>query len=195
VNLLRRKSPEAAASAEDVVDKPGGKGRPTPKRRTHAAPVTSAPRTRKEAIAWQKQQRKSQKGVAGQKKLSPTEYRELMKKGDPRVLPRRDQGELRQLARDYVDSRRMLSNYLLLLFPFMLLGTAFPPVQIGVLAAFFAILAEWFVAARGIKKMAAERDIAAREGNLTLAMYAGARSYFPRSWRRPAPRFAIGDKI
>jgi hypothetical protein len=200
VNLLRRKAPIDTAPTEvttpetDSLDATAPKGRPTPKRRTGSTPPTPAPRTRKEAAAWQKQQGAKAK-VAGQKKLSPTEYRAALKSGDPNVLPRRDQGPVRALARDYVDSRRMASNYLLLLFPLMLVGYAIPRLQILTLALFFALLVEWIIAGTRIRKMARERGLETRESAVSLGFYAGSRAYFRRSWRRPLPRVELGTKI
>src|SRR6185437_14730725 len=116
-SMFRRKPSSDKTAEGEVVLEPiptgSGKGRPTPKRRTNSGPVTPAPRTRKEAVAWQKQHANTK--VAGQKKLTPAEYKQAVRDGDPAVLPRRDQGPVRQLARDYVDSRRMAANYLLLL--------------------------------------------------------------------------------
>jgi hypothetical protein len=198
VSLLRRKNDEtteAQKTSEPEPSERGTKGRPTPKRRTQSGPVAPAPRTRKEALAWQKEQRKKQGTVAGQKKLTQAEYRELLKTGDPRVLPGRDQGPVRALARDWVDSRRMFSNYLLLLFPVMVVGYLIPAAQLGVLFCFFLIVIEWFFAARSIKRIAVSRGLEFREGTFSLAMYAGARAYFPRSWRRPLPRKEYGDDI
>jgi hypothetical protein len=200
VNLLRRKAPADTAPTEvtsaetDSLDATAPKGRPTPKRRTGSAPPTPAPRTRKEAAAWQKQQGAKAK-VAGKKKLTSTEYRAALKSGDPNVLPRRDQGPVRSLARDYVDSRRMASNYLLLLFPLMLVGYAIPGVQILTLVLFFALLVEWIIAGGRIRKMARERGFETRESAVSLGFYAGSRAYFRRSWRRPQPRVELGAKI
>ena len=101
--------------------------------------MAKAPTTRKEAIAWQKQHGGKPK-VAGQKKLNPTEYRQAVRSGE--VLPRRDQGPVRALARDYVDSRRMASNYLLWLFPLLLFGYVIPVVQYLVLLAFVGLVGE-----------------------------------------------------
>jgi hypothetical protein len=199
VSLLRRKSADDTASTaiEDDVAEAGPnarKGRPTPKRRTSSTPPPPAPKTRKEAIAWQKQQGARAK-VAGQKKMSTAEYREAMKAGDPRVLPRRDQGPVRALARDFVDSRRMASNYLLLLFPLMLVGYVIKPLQILTLGLFFALLVEWIITGNRIRKMARERGFETRESAVSLGFYAGSRAYFARSWRRPAPRVKLGDSI
>ena len=199
MSLLRRKSADETESAvveDEVVDEgPNArKGRPTPKRRTGSTPPPPAPKTRKEAIAWQKQQGARAK-VAGQKKMTTSEYRQAMKAGDPRVLPKRDQGPVRALARDYVDSRRMASNYLLLLFPLMLIGYAIKPLQLVTLALFFALLVEWIITGNRIRKLARERGLETRESAVSLGFYAGSRAYFARSWRRPAPRLKIGDAI
>lgn len=203
MNPLRRK-----AAAETVTEVPtpepepelgpasarAPKGRPTPKRRTNSLPPPPPPKTRKEAAAWQKQQGSKSK-VAGQKKLTPTEYREAVKAGDPRVLPRRDQGPVRALARDYVDSRRMASNYLLLLFPLMLVGYAIPTLQILTLGLFGLLLAEWIFTGSRIRKLAVSRGLQSRESAVSLGFYAGSRAYFRRSWRRPLPRVELGDEI
>ena len=203
MNPLRRK-----AAAETVTESPtpepevepgppsarAPKGRPTPKRRTNSIPPPPAPKTRKEAAAWQKQQGSKAK-VAGQKKLTATEYREAVKAGDPRVLPRRDQGPVRALARDYVDSRRMASNYLLLLFPLMLVGYAIPTLQILTLGLFGLLLAEWIFTGSRIRRLAVSRGLQSRESAVSLGFYAGSRAYFRRSWRRPLPRVELGDEI
>ena len=192
--MFRRK-PSSDSSAEVVEPVPSGagKGRPTPKRRTNSAPVTPAPRTRKEAVAWQKQHATSK--VAGQKKLTPAEYKQAMRDGDPAVLPRRDQGPVRQLARDYVDSRRMAANYLLLLFPLLLVGNVLPILQIVVLVLLAVLALELWYTGRSIRRLAAERGPVGRETTFGLGMYAISRAYFPRKWRRPSPRVKLGDKL
>jgi hypothetical protein len=197
--MLRRKAAEPPTDIDGsaaLVDDPtsGKKGRPTPKRRPVAAPPPPAPKTRKEAVAWQRQHGSRAK-VAGQKKMSSSEYREAVRKGDPRVLPKRDMGAVRALARDYVDSRRMLSNGLLLLFPLMIVGYKLPALQLVTLALFFLILAEWMYTGTRLRKMAAERGIEHREGTVSLGFYAGSRAYFPRGWRRPQPKVTMGQKI
>jgi len=197
VSLLRRKNtidPAAGELEPSESTVSVGKGRPTPKRRRNAAPPPPAPKTRKEAVAWQKQQGKRAR-VGGQKKLTTTEYREALKSGDPRVLPKRDQGPVRGLARDYVDSRMMASNYLLLLFPLMLVGYLIRPLQILTLGLFFALLVEWILTGNRLLKMARERGLDTKESSVSLGFYAGSRAYFPRSWRRPLPQVKRGDTI
>lgn len=198
MNFLRRRQTEAPESAaaepiEQQQTEPGGapKGRPTPKRRTGTGPVSPAPKTRKEAIAWQKQHANAK--VAGQKQLTGTEYRQAVRSGE--VLPRRDQGPVRALARDYVDSRRMASNYLLWLFPLLLVGYFVPYLQLLILLLFMLLVGEWVIAGSRVKRLAAERGHTSRESALSLGFYAGSRAYFKRSWRRPLPVKQLGDEI
>jgi hypothetical protein len=198
MSFLRRKSTDVPEPAEaDPIEpepaEPGSapKGRPTPKRRTSSGPVSPAPKTRKEAAAWQKQHANAK--VAGQKRLSPTEYRQAVRSGE--VLPRRDQGPVRALARDYVDSRRMASNYLLWLFPLLLIGYFVPYLQILTFVLFLLLLGEWIIAGTRIKRLAAERGQTSRESALSIGFYAGSRAYFKRSWRRPLPVKQLGDEI
>ncbi|WP_375474966.1 DUF3043 domain-containing protein [uncultured Jatrophihabitans sp.] len=204
---LSRRDKSASAETESagvaVDDVPGGKGRPTPKRRESQGkrgPV-SAPRTRKEAYARQKQLGRQQKTAARATTAKPrsvAEQRAALKRGDPSALPRRDQGPTRKLARDYVDSRRLFSNYLLWLFPLMV-ASAFVRglqiVQFAVLLAFLGLLVEWYIIGRRIRALAIERFGSTQGGNMTIGFYAGGRAYLPRKWRMPAPQVARGDTI
>jgi DUF3043 family protein len=202
VKLSRRPTPTADA---DVVEEPAaearpepGKGRPTPKRRDSQGkrgPV-SAPRTRKEALARQKQLAKEQKAArASARPRTVAEQRAALRRGDADALPRRDQGKTRKLARDYVDSHRLMSNYLLLLFPVMILGLVAPIAQIFVLVAFLGLLVEWYIVGRRIRALALKRFGEAQGGNLSIGFYAGSRAYLPRRWRLPAPQVERGDAI
>jgi len=200
VKLSRREKQADDAEVEAVVDDETAeaaarKGRPTPKRRDSQGkrgPV-SAPKTRKEAVARQKQLAKEHRSAA--KPRTVAEQRAALKRGDLSALPRRDQGNTRKLARDYVDSKRMLSNYLLWLFPVMIAGLALPVLQLIVLVVFLALLVEWYIVGKRIRAMALERYGEAQGGNLTIGFYAGSRAYLPRKWRLPGPQVERGDPI
>jgi hypothetical protein len=160
----------------------------------------TAPRTRKEAYARQKAQskaaREARRVPAAQ--MTVAQRRAAMKAGDPNVLPRRDQGPTRALARDYVDSHRMASNYLLLLFPLMIISWLVPTLaltQILVLVVFVGFLVEWFFVGRRIRRLAIERYGSAEGGPMTIGFYAGSRAYLLRRWRLPAPQVGLGEKI
>lgn len=209
MKLSRRdKSVDAEPEVEDApvsVEKPANapKGRPTPKRRDaegRRGPVT-APKTRKEAYARQKQQAREQRVSAktaksSAKPRSVAEQRAALKRGDPSALPRRDQGRTRKLARDYVDSKRMFSNYLLFLFPLMIVGSFIPAlagVQLVVIVIFFALIVEWYLTGKRIRSMAVERFGEADGGNMSIGFYAGSRAYLPRRWRMPGPQVERGE--
>ena len=200
VKLIRRTEEPAAEVVEDEPAEPVvGKGRPTPKRRDVVGPrgPVTAPKTRKEAYARQKRQTKAartaQRTPASQ--MTVAQRRAALKAGDPAVLPRRDQGPTRKLARDYVDSHRMVSNFLLLIFPLMIASDAVPIMQLVVLAAFVGVLFEWFVVGRRIRALATERTGSADGSTMSIGFYAGSRAYLPRRWRLPAPQVSIGDEI
>jgi hypothetical protein len=203
VKLLPRRNAEPSADvvAETDDSAPAGKGRPTPKRRdstVQRGPVT-APKTRKEAYARQKQQARAAKLARKTPTANMTaqQRREALRAGDPAFLPRRDQGATRKLARDYVDSHRMASNYLLFLFPLMILSYAIsnPFVPAVVVGVFLLLVLEWNLTGRKIRKMAIDRFGEAQGSAMSIGFYAGSRAYLPRRWRLPAPQVSIGDKI
>ena len=200
MKLLPRRNAETTADVlTDLVEHTttGGKGRATPKRRDSAVqrgPV-SAPKTRKEALARQKQQAKAAK-VARKTPtaaMTPAQRRAAMRSGDPAALPRRDQGPTRKLARDYVDSHRMFSNYLLMLFPLMIVSYLLPYVQYVVIFVFLALIVEWYLTGRRVRGLAVERNGSAQGSAMSIGFYAGSRAYLPRRWRLPAPQKALGE--
>ncbi len=191
--------PQAIDSTSEPV---AGKGRPTPKRRETTVvrgPVTP-PRTRKEAYARQKEQAKAARSArrTPAAQMTVAQRRARLKAGDPAVLPRRDQGPTRKLARDYVDSHRMASNYLLVLFPIMIISWLLPQLalmQLVVLVAFVGFIFEWYLVGRRIRLMAIERTGSAQGGSMSIGFYAGSRAYLMRKWRLPAPQVELGDPI
>jgi hypothetical protein len=201
---LSRRSPEPVSSV--VVEEPSAdvtaKGRPTPKRRDRVGPrgPVSAPKTRKEAYARQKQASRAAREARRTPRVEMTvsQRRAALKAGDPAVLGKRDQGSTRKLARDYVDSHRMASNYFLLLFPLLVLsglihGLAI--VQLATLLIAFGFIGEWYVIGRRIRTIGTERFGETQGGNMTIGFYAGSRAYLPRRWRLPAPQVKLGDEI
>jgi hypothetical protein len=99
---------DAALSDSDQAARPAGKGRPTPKRseveRRRREPYTPPPANRKAAAA----QDRDRKRTASRRKM------EAMKRGEEWALPPRDRGQVKALARDYIDSRRLIvSEYVL----------------------------------------------------------------------------------
>lgn len=199
--MLPRKNAadEAPEAPVESVDEQNvrGKGRPTPKRRETVGvrgPVT-APKTRKEAYARQKQLAKQSRTSRSRPPQTTAERRAALRSGQ--VLSRHDQGDTRALARDYVDSRRfLLSNYLLLVIVLMLLAmVGLWVLQLIAFALFLACLVEWYVVGGRVRKLATDRYGRAEGSALSIGFYAGSRAYLPRRWRIPVPRVDKGDPI
>jgi hypothetical protein len=154
----------------------------------------TAPANRKEAY---RQLRERQAG-------DRVRAREGMLRGEERYLPARDQGPVRKFARDWVDSRRIVSQYFLPFSLVILLFTwvPFPPdirsyvyaavitvgwpiMMVGVL--FTSVWVGWKV-----KKLAAEKF--PDESLKGIGFYAAMRALQIRKLRFPPPLFLPGGK-
>jgi hypothetical protein len=179
------KQPRSAAEA--------GKGRPTPKRSEAEArrrqPITgsrtaAAPRTREEK--------------ARARTDRATKY-DAMKRGETWALNPRDRGPARALARDYVDSKRRVSEYYMYVLVILLAGiflrnTVLPAlISPLVLVLVIVILIDSQLIRRSLNKLVAER--LPGESTRGLTMYAVMRALQIRRFRVPAPRVQPGQKI
>ncbi len=168
------------------------KGRPTPKRseaeRRRRQPY-SAPANRKAAASQSR----------GRDRTDRARRYEAMKRGEEWALPARDKGPVKALTRDYVDSRRRISEFymyiLVLLFVLLLLKN--PTTQaivypiVLVLVAVMAV--EGIMTSRGVKKLAAQRFPG--ESTRGITRYAIMRTLQIRRFRMPAPRIGPGSKV
>ncbi|TDD67477.1 DUF3043 domain-containing protein [Actinomadura rubrisoli] len=188
--MFKRRTPEAPANPPQVV-KPGGKGRPTPKRseaeKRRRQPIT-APSSRKEAYKKVRERQASERGKA----------RAGMAKGDEKYLLKRDKGPVRKLARDYVDSRRTVGSYLMYAM-FAIVMLSLLPIPAARLLVLFAppvllvvVFAEGLLLSRGIKKLAAERH--PDDDVKGVGLYAAMRAMQIRRLRVPGPQVKVGQK-
>ncbi len=118
----RSKTDEISADQTSADGTPvSGKGRPTPSRRQAEAERKrrmTPPRTRKEANRVMRQRRTEQRIKA----------QAALRSGDERYLPARDQGRVRRFARDFVDARFNVAEFLLpLLIVILVLGVVGNP--------------------------------------------------------------------
>src|SRR3954452_17934925 len=101
----RRKPDPASLSAE--AERPGAKGRPTPKRSVSQAankrPLVPSGRDKKSAGQPSREQLREQR----------VRQRQAMLTGDERHLPARDAGAQRRFVRDYVDARFNIGEFML----------------------------------------------------------------------------------
>lgn len=102
----RNKQDETALAGATIEAKDGGKGRPTPKRKEAEA----ASRERARLAFDDKAARKLQR----ERRADDTrKMRDALKGGDERNLPARDRGPVKRFARDFVDSRITVAEFLL----------------------------------------------------------------------------------
>jgi hypothetical protein len=173
----------------DGLAKSDRKGRPTP--------------TRKEAEEARKQRLTStrdRKGSAARQRTSDqrAKVRQAMETGDERYLPVRDRGPVKKLVRDYVDTRRTVGEYLLIIFFFAIaIGWTVPGAAAVSSWAFLIILAAMLIDSvrivRGVKA-----EIRKRFGDdktKGVAMYAVMRAWQMRRLRLPKPQLKHGDPI
>ena len=171
-----------------------GKGRPTPKRseaeRRRRQPYT-APKDRKEAARFSKDRQRSDR----------TRRMEAVRRGEEWALPPRDRGPVKALARDYVDSRRHIGEFLLPGMIVILAATFAYQIAPGIsmyatvfMYIFIATVAvSSYLTWRGFKKLLAER--LPRSSYRGLLFYVINRSIQIRRFRMPAPRVKRGDSF
>ena len=101
----RNKNADPAPVQQPPVDQPGGKGRPTPKRK-----VAEAANKRPLVVDDRRQATKDARAKARTQR--DVEYKAMLS-GDEKHMPARDAGPVKRFVRDYVDSRFNLGSYFL----------------------------------------------------------------------------------
>jgi len=187
-------SPDDPADTKPRSPAEAAKGRPTPKRSVAEAkrrqPIagssrtTAAPRT------------KEDKAKARTNRASKYE---AMRRGEAWALNPRDRGPARALARDYVDSKRRVSEYYMYILV-VLLAAVFVRSKAAqefisplVLVLVVIIIIDASLIRRGLGRLLAER--LPNESMKGLTAYAVMRALQIRRFRVPVPRVRPGDKI
>ena len=197
--MFRRRSAGAtdgtAAQDSPVNNRPSaesGKGRPTPKRsvaeRNRYTPITGV---------------RSRTGTGGSGSAAGRTERsrryEAMKRGEDWALNIRDRGPVKKLARDYVDSKRRVSEYYLYAMIVMLIVLMSRNATLSLfifpllLVLVAAVAVDGFFIRRSLMRLAAER--CPGESTRGLTWYAVMRSMQIRRMRVPKPQVKPGDKI
>jgi hypothetical protein len=185
-------SPDDSSAAPDRPGVTQSKGRPTPKRseaeRRRRQPF-NAPADKKAAYQQSKDRDRAERARKTQ----------AMRRGENWALPAKDQGPVRALARDYVDSRRSFSEYymfgvlvlvVLLFIPSLRKSSV---VDYAVLVLLAVIVTESVLAGGRVVRLAQQRFPG--ESTRGLRMYTAIRGTQIRRLRMPAPRVKPGDKI
>lgn len=184
---------DEATEVSDQHPKQAGKGRPTPKRseaeRRRRQPYTAPPANKKAAAAQTRERKRTEQ----RRKM------DAMRRGEEWALPAKDRGAVRGLARDYIDSRRLIvSEYILfavfaLILLVFLLGAAKNSIlyiEVGIVGL---IGIESLVHATIVRRLASRRFPG--ESTRGLVWYVAKRSIRLRSSRIPPARVARGEAI
>ena len=174
-----------------AIDEPGGKGRPTPKRKEAEA-------ANKRPLVVDDRRQAAKDARLKDKSKRDIQYKAMIT-GDERNMPARDAGPVKRFVRDYVDSRFNLGSFFLplamvfLVFAFVAqyLGQAGFILVVGVLYLYVvAVLIDSVVMWFGLKKaLTTKFGAAAPRGNL---MYGVLRAtQLPRT-RLPRPQVKRG---
>ncbi len=188
----------AAGTTDDEQARPARpgqtppKGAPTPKRsdaQANRRQPYQAPTDRKAAAQQSKQRGREDR-------LRKTQ---ALQRGEQWALPRKDQGPVRALARDVVDSRRGVGEYYMIMVFALIVLLVLPSQSTKVVAdavvgaLVLLIIAEgWFVGSK-VKRLAAERFPG--QSTQGVMMYTVMRGISMRRMRVPKPRVNRGDKV
>jgi hypothetical protein len=196
----RRNAATEDAPAEATVDDvkaeahgavTAGKGRPTPKR-------SESERRRRYQLAPE-DRKQAAKQSRGRDRTERARKTEAMRRGEEWALPPKDKGQVRALARDYVDSKRRLSEFymyglVVLLFLLFLHSSVIQTVLPVVLIVMVLIMAgEGFWIGSRVAKLANQRYPG--QSTRGIKMYSGMRALQIRKLRFPKPRVKPGEQI
>ncbi|MDT5077216.1 MAG: hypothetical protein QOJ80_1853 [Mycobacterium sp.] len=223
MNLLGRKKNTAqaevdaasAAGAEDEAQAAARvtapKGRPTPKRSEAArkrGPVAPAPLTASEArkrrkeLGGPKLSKEERSAEKVQRRADMADRRERMMAGENGYLLPRDQGPVRRLARDVVDSRRNVLGlfmpaalgmvFVMLSIPSLAVQQAVTP---GMLVLIVVMAIDGFFVGRRVNKAVDAKFPDNTESGWKLGLYAASRASQLRRMRAPRPQVKRGEPI
>jgi DUF3043 family protein len=186
-------SPDGPADTKPRSPAEAAKGRPTPKRSVAEAkrrqPITGSSRAAAAGPRTKEEKAKARTNRAGR-------Y-EAMRRGEEWALNPRDRGPGRALARDFVDSKRRVSEYymyiLVVLLAAVFVRSAAAIISPVVLLLILVIVVDATLIRRSLGRLMAER--LPRESTRGLTMYAVMRALQIRRFRVPTPRVHPGDKI
>jgi DUF3043 family protein len=185
-------SPGSPADTKVRPAAQAGKGRPTPKRKEAEAgryqPIGGPKRTAGPRTPADKATARSER----------TRRNVAMKAGEDWALLPKDRGPVRALARDYIDSRRRFTEYVMYFLVLMLASIVARNkavqsyIVILELVVLVGVAIDGFFISRGVRRAVAAK---ATDGDIRgLTWYSMTRALSPRWMRTPAPRVTPGAK-
>lgn len=191
-----RRTTTVQTPAEPQVAKPGGKGRPTPKRSDaqKRRAISAAPTDRKQAARRLREEARVQRAA----------HAAALAAGDERNYGPMHAGKERAMVRDIVDSRRSfgwlgIPGFVAML-PLIIIGSQSPLLgqllNIPILAMVGLIGWDYFAVRRRIKAVLAERyPTGTKASTRLLVLYGVSRNNTWPSRRKPKARVHTGDPI
>lgn len=161
------------------------KGKPTPKRKDAEAKLKISPLSPTAS-------KDAKRALKEQSRVRRLEARAAYMRGEESALPYRDKGPARRFVRNYIDERRSISEYFLVLIMLVLFLTIIPipAVQLAAVALMYSSMifmtVNGIVLSRKLKKLVAEKF--PEEPTKGIGMYGWMRSTQLRRLRAPAPQ-------
>ena len=161
------------------------KGKPTPKRKDAEAKLKISPLSPTAS-------KDAKRALKEQSRVRRLEARAAYMRGEESALPYRDKGPARRFVRNYIDERRSISEYFLVLIMLVLFLTIIPipAVQLAAVALMYSSMIFMTVngifLSRKLKKLVAEKY--PEEPTKGIGMYGWMRSTQLRRLRAPAPQ-------
>ena len=161
------------------------KGKPTPKRKDAEAKLKISPLSPTAS-------KDAKRALKEQSRVRRLEARAAYMRGEESALPYRDKGPARRFVRNYIDERRSISEYFLVLIMLVLFLTIIPipAVQLAAVALMYSSMIFMTVngifLSRKLKKLVAEKF--PEESTKGIGMYGWMRSTQLRRLRAPAPQ-------
>jgi len=191
--------PTLAASLAEVETRAAeaAKGRPTPKRKeaeASRAQRMKPPKDRREAYQMQRARQKEDR----------SKVRSALISGDDKYLPSRDRGPLRRFVRDWVDARRTIGEFFILIGLAVVLANLIPSAAVksyattAWLALLVLLIGEGFLLSRRLKRELGTRFPPAKgpyDGRRGAIFYGIMRSFQLRRLRLPKPQVTPGTTV
>lgn len=161
------------------------KGKPTPKRKDAEAKLKISPLSPTAS-------KDAKRALKEQSRVRRLEARAAYMRGEESALPYRDKGPARRFVRNYIDERRSISEYFLVLIMLVLFLTIIPipAIQLAAVALMYSSMIFMTVngifLSRKLKKLVAEKF--PEEPTKGIGMYGWMRSTQLRRLRAPAPQ-------
>ncbi len=161
------------------------KGKPTPKRKDAQAKLNFSPLAPSASKA-------AKKILKEQSRARRLETRAAFMRGEESALPIRDKGEARRFVRNYIDERRSIGEYFLVVIMFVLFLTVvpIPAVQLAAIAIMYSsmiyVALNGFLLSRKLKQLVAQKY--PNESTKGIGLYGWMRSTQLRRLRAPAPQ-------